>query len=80
MGHNYNAPMVRMPISQDYKRKRTDRLEFIPVRFNANNRVVPIKYHGSAHINAFTLADGIMAVPREVDEFTEGEFVHVRQL
>ena len=80
MGHDYNAPMVRMPIARDYLRKRTDRLEFIPVRFNANNRVVPIEYHGSAHINAFTFADGIMAVPREVDEFTEGEFVHVRQI
>ncbi|MCT4602671.1 MAG: molybdopterin molybdotransferase MoeA [Marinifilum sp.] len=80
MGHDYNAPMVRMPIAQAYKRKRTDRLEFIPVRFNANNRVVPIDYHGSAHINAFTFANGIMAVPREVDEFMEGEFVHVRQL
>jgi molybdopterin molybdotransferase len=80
MGHDYHAPMVKMKIARDYKRKRTDRLEFIPVRFNANNRVVPIKYHGSAHINAFTWADGIMAVPREVDEFMEGEFVHVRQL
>jgi molybdopterin molybdotransferase len=80
MGHDYNAPMVRMPIAEDYKRKKIERLEFIPVRFNANNSVVPIKYHGSAHINAFTFADGIMAVPREVDEFTEGEFVHVRQL
>ncbi|MUP36720.1 molybdopterin molybdotransferase MoeA [Labilibaculum euxinus] len=80
MGHDYNAPMVRMPIASDYKRKRTDRLEFLPVRFNADNQVVPISYHGSAHINAFTLANGIMAVPREVDEFTEGEFVHVRQL
>jgi molybdopterin molybdotransferase len=55
-------------------------LEFIPVRFNADNQVVPISYHGSAHINAFTLANGIMMVPREVDEFMEGEFVHVRQL
>lgn len=80
MGHDYNAPMVRMPIASPYKRKRTDRLEFIPVRFNANNKVVPINYHGSAHINAFTMANGIMAVPREVDEFMEGEFVHVRQL
>ena len=80
MGHDYNAPMVRMPIASEYKRKRADRLEFIPVRFNANNKVVPIKYHGSAHINAFTMANGIMAVPREVDEFMEGEFVHVRQL
>ena len=80
MGHDYNAPMVRMPIAENYNRKRTDRLEFIPVRFNANNRVVPIEYHGSAHINAYTFANGIMAVPRGVDEFTEGEFVHVRQI
>lgn len=80
MGFDYNAPMVRMPIAEDYKRKRTDRLEFIPVRFNANKLVVPLNYHGSAHINAFTFADGIMAVPREVDEYMEGEFVYVRQL
>ena len=80
MGYGYNAPMVRTPIAEEYKRKRTKRLEFIPVRFNANNKVVPIQYRGSAHINAYTLANGIMAVPRNVDEFMEGEFVHIRQL
>jgi len=80
MGHDYYPSIVRLPISCDYKRKRVDRLEFIPVRMNANNQVVPVDYHGSAHINAFTQADGIMAIPRGVDEFTEGEFVHVRQI
>ncbi len=80
MGHDYNPAIVRLPISCDYKRKRTDRLEFIPVRLNANNQVIPVSYNGSAHINAFTQADGIMAIPREVDEYTEGEFVHVRQI
>lgn len=80
MGHDYNPGIVRLPISCDYKRKRTDRLEYIPVRLNANNQVIPISYHGSAHINAFTQANGIMAIPCGVDEFTEGEFVHVRQL
>ena len=80
MGHNYHPAIVRLPISCYYKRKRVDRLEFIPVRLNANNRVIPVDYHGSAHINAFTQADGIMTIPRGVDEFTEGEFVHVRQI
>jgi molybdopterin molybdotransferase len=80
MGHDYNAPMVRMPIASDYKRKKSDGLEFIPVHFNANNQVVPIHYNGSAHINAFTAANGIMLIPTGVDEFMEGEFVHVRQL
>jgi molybdopterin molybdotransferase len=80
MGHHYEAPMVRMPIAETYKRKKTDRLAFVPVRFNANNQVVPVNYHGSAHINAYSFADGIMAVPNEVDEFMEGEFVHVRPL
>jgi molybdopterin molybdotransferase len=80
MGHDYHPAIVRLPISCDYKRKRADRLEYIPVRLNANNQVVPVEYHGSAHINAFTQANGIMAIPRGVDEFTEGEFVHVRQI
>lgn len=80
MGHNYNAPMVKMPISLNYKRKNTAQLEFIPIRFNANNQIIPIKYNGSERINSFTHANGIMIVPREVDEFTEGEFVFIRQL
>ena len=80
MGHDYHPAIVRLPISCDYKRNRIDRLEFIPIRLNANNQVVPVDYHGSAHINAFTQADGIMSIPRGVDEFTEGEFVHVRQI
>lgn len=80
MGHNYNAPMVKMPISLNYKRKNTAQLEFIPIRFNANNQIIPIKYNGSERINSFTHANGIMIVPREVDEFTEGEFVYIRQL
>ena len=80
MGHDYHPAIVRLPISCDYKRKRIDRLEYIPVRLNANNQVIPVDYHGSAHINAFTQADGIMTIPRGVDEFTEGEFVHVRQI
>ncbi len=80
MGHDYHPTLVRLPISCDYKRNRMDRLEYIPVRLNANNQVIPIDYMGTEHINAFSQADGIMAIPVSVDEFTEGEFVHVRQI
>ena len=80
MGYDYNHPVVRLPLAQDFKRKRTERLEFIPVRFNANNQVVPIPYHGSAHIHAYQQATAIMAIPLGVKNIKEGELVHVRQI
>lgn len=80
MGHDYHPPIVRLPLARNYKRKKTERLEFIPVRFNAHNQVVPLSYHGSAHINAFTEATGIMAIPIGVKKYNEGDLVHVRQI
>jgi len=39
---------------------------------------VPVEYHGSAHIHAYTQADGIMEIPVGVSEIRKGEKVHVR--
>jgi len=42
--------------------------------------VLPIEYHGSAHIFSYTLAQGIMEVPVGVSEIKKGEWVYVRPL
>ena len=39
-----------------------------------------MEYHGSAHIHAYTQAQGIMEVPVGVSEIKKGELVHVRPL
>ncbi|MCT4614972.1 MAG: molybdopterin molybdotransferase MoeA [Marinifilaceae bacterium] len=80
MGHKYSLPTVRMQIASNFKRKKNDRLGIIPVRFNANNKVVPIKSSGGSKIYAYAKAKGFMFVPRDVDEFTETEYVHVKMI
>jgi molybdopterin molybdotransferase len=51
----------------------------IPVKV-AGYQVFPVEYHGSAHINAYTLADGILTIAPGVTEIQTGELVNVRLL
>ena len=43
-------------------------------------KVIPLEYHGSAHINALTNANGLISVPIGQTALKEGELVDVRQL
>ncbi len=72
--------ILGMPIAEDYRRKKTDVLWFIPVAFEPDGSVKPLEYHGSAHINAYTGAAGIMEIPVGTGEIKKGEKVNVRPL
>ena len=52
----------------------------MPVKINNKGEVIPISYHGSAHINALTMADGLISVPIGVTELKKGDLVDVRQI
>ncbi|HEX7412212.1 MAG TPA: gephyrin-like molybdotransferase Glp [Bacteroidales bacterium] len=72
-------PMLRLPLGQDYKRRKSDRKSFLPVKIKFNE-VFPVDYHGSAHIHAYVEADGIIAVNIGETEIQKGALVDVRQL
>jgi molybdopterin molybdotransferase len=55
------------------------RKSFIPVRI-VDGQLFPIEYHGSAHINAYTAADGIIAAEPGETAWKKGEPVRVRQV
>jgi molybdopterin molybdotransferase len=78
MGHDYNPVIVKLPLAVDYRRKKTERLSFIPVMLHENGSVSPVEYHGSAHINALTTAYGLMSVPIGITEIKKGELADVR--
>lgn len=78
MGHTYRASQVKMPLGVAYRRKKADRLEFIPVTFDRQGQVIPVSYHGSAHIHAMCLARGIMSIPQGIFELEKGELADVR--
>lgn len=62
MGHQLEPRTVKLPMAADYNRKKAERKSFIPVCINANGKIEPLEYHGSAHIHAYEGADGIMSV------------------
>lgn len=78
MGHDYKPKNIKLSCATDYKRKRAKRMSLIPVLINKNSEVEPISYHGSAHINALTYADGLCLLNVGQFEINKGDIVNVR--
>ncbi|MCK4361411.1 MAG: hypothetical protein KAV70_06670, partial [Bacteroidales bacterium] len=79
MGYDYKPLNIKMPLGKTYKRKKSDRKSFIPVKIK-NGLVFPLEYHGSAHINALSDADGLIAVPIGKTILNKGDLIDVRQI
>lgn len=79
-GFQYKPLSIRLLMGKDFTRKKSVRLSWIPVRINDVGEVIPLEYHGSAHINALSFADGIIPVPRGIALIKKGELVNVRQI
>jgi molybdopterin molybdotransferase len=77
MAGSDNRRQVKARLKGTLKRKKTDRMEYIPVRLDADGLVDRIEYHGSAHINAYVKADGIIALPIGAGEIKAGTEVAV---
>jgi len=71
---------VPLLLGERFTRRNPGRMGWVPVRIDGTGRVRAIEFHGSAHINAFTAADGLIAFPLNVAALEEGEMVPVRLL
>jgi molybdopterin molybdotransferase len=79
-GYNYKEKIFKFEYGSDFSRKRVDRKAIVPVYFDENGKVYPVDYHGSAHINSLTLADGLMEVEIGTSIIKKGDIVNVRQI
>lgn len=80
MGCHSGITDIALPAGVDYSRKSADRMAYIPVIIDKRGSVVPVEFHGSAHIASLTHADGIMQVPAGKLSLKKGEIVNVRQI
>ena len=80
MGSDWQPETRSVALARDYKRKRGERLAFVPVIIDDKGFVEPLSYHGSAHINALPEAAGLMIVPLGITEIKKGERVNVRSI
>jgi len=80
MGHEYKPVTIRLPLGKDMTRARTSRMAIFPVFINAEGELMPVEYHGSAHIHALTAADGVIMIPEGCAGIRKGEKTDVRLL
>jgi molybdopterin molybdotransferase len=80
MGYDFNPLTVQLPMKETFSRRLAERQAFIPVMFTGDGMVAAVEYHGSAHISALTLADGIVSLQPRIKSIEKGELVIVRQV
>lgn len=77
MGHEYKTKVAILPLVNDYKRKKADRTALIPVKIK-DNKVIPVEYHGSAHLFAMNMAEGFIQIPQNTTLVLKDTYVTVR--
>ena len=80
MGHDFKPPISFAPLAKTITRKKTERNSWLPVVFTDDGKVEKIEYHGSAHVNALSEADGLICIPTGASEIKEGTNIAVRQV
>jgi len=80
MGKTDDEAFLHLPIEEDYLRKKGDQLVFVPVSLTKQGTACPLEYHGSAHIHAYSFAQGIMEIPKGISLIKKGETVRVRPI
>jgi len=79
LGYSYTPFYIRGVMGQDFKRKKSNRLAFIPVIYE-KGMVKAVSYHGSAHFNSLSQANALLEIPQGINEILKGSEVNVRQI
>lgn len=80
MGHDFKPSVSQRRLTKTIVRKNTERDSWLPVRYDGQDSIAQIDYHGSAHINALCKADGLICVPSGLAKVEKGTIVAVRQI
>lgn len=78
MNHQFKPKIIQAKMCGTITRSKTVRTSFYPVKFISPSEIIRIEYHGSAHINAITEADGIVTLPIGKKSIRKGAKVDVR--
>ena len=77
MGADYRPARICGRLTKDVVKHKVDRAEFRPVKLEPDGSVNFFEYHGSAHIHAYTFANGIVQIPAGVTKLDAGSDVQV---
>lgn len=77
----YNNEYIKAILSEDFKRKDAERLEYVPVKLYFENTklyVKLIKYNNSSMISSFSEANGVLKIDIGIENIKSGDIVDVR--
>jgi len=80
MSYEWKPGEQLLPMAVRYERKSFDRMGWVPVIITGESEVLPVEFHGSAHLTAMSDTDGIFAIESGIKTIEKGELVSVRQI
>jgi molybdopterin molybdotransferase len=80
MDYQWDPISYKLPMAVRFERKSTVRMGWIPVKINENKEVVPVEYHGSAHISSLSYSTGLIVLQPGMKSLEKGDLVNVRQV
>lgn len=66
---------LNLELGRDFTRRKTDRQDYVPARLTAAGVVLPVEYHGTAHLTALMQADGFLVIPSGPAQLPAGSTV-----
>ncbi len=63
---------IKLTLGADFRRRKAERIEYVPARLDDDGTLRPVEFHGSAHLTALTESDGFFVVPMGVSELAAG--------
>lgn len=79
MGKKTPSQFIKAILLDDFQRRDAEREQYFPVLINRQG-ALPLEFHGSGHMQALTLANGIMLIKRGIKRIPKGAEVDVRPI
>ncbi len=64
---------INLKLGQDLRRKKDYRQDYIPARIGDDGTVLPVEFHGSAHLSSLMSCHGFIIFPVGLLELPAGE-------
>ena len=74
-GSPWTAREITLRLGREFRRRKSDRVEYVPCRIGDDGMLIPVEYHGSAHLTALSEADGLFIVPLGISSIPAGQSV-----
>ena len=76
---NYKLNFSKAVLLENFERRDIKREQYYPIKITKEG-ALPLEFHGSAHMQSLTHANGIMKIEKGIEIIKKGESVNVRPI